>query len=44
MDCPGGGGGGRGGGVTPLCKLYRYVPPQRVRFLRCFGLKTGTIT
>ena len=26
----------RGGGVLP----YRYVPPQRVKFLRRFGLKT----
>ena len=34
---------GRGGGEkgTPLYKTYRYVPPQRVRFLRRFGLKTG---
>ena len=30
----------RGGG-TPLYKPYRYVPPQRVGFLRRFGLKTG---
>ena len=30
----------RGGG-TPLYKLYRYVPPQRVWFLGRFGLKTG---
>ena len=29
------------GGVTPSFKLYRYVPPHRVGFLRCFGLKTG---
>ena len=29
---------GRG---TPLYKPYRYVPPDRVRFLRRFGLKTG---
>ena len=36
----GGGGGGWGGG-TPLYKLYRYVPPQRVWFLSRFGLKTG---
>ena len=35
---PGGGGAGRG---TPLYKPYRYVPPQRARFLRRFGLKTG---
>ena len=30
-------------GGTPLCKLYRYVPPHRDRvgFLRRFGLKTG---
>ena len=35
---PGGGGGGWG---TPLCKLYRYVPPQRVWFLSPFSLKTG---
>ena len=33
---PGGGGGG-----TPLYKVYRYVPPQRVWFLSRFGLKTG---
>ena len=26
---------------TPLYKLYRYVPPHRVAFLRPFGLKTG---
>ena len=32
------GGGGEG---TPLYKPYRYVPPQRVGFLRRFGLKTG---
>ena len=32
-------GGGEGG--TPLYKLYRYVPPQRVWFLSRFGLKTG---
>ena len=30
--------GGRG---NPLHKLYRYVPPHRVGFLRRFGLKTG---
>ena len=29
---------GRG---TPLYKVYRYVPPQRVWFLSRFGLKTG---
>ena len=28
---------------TPLYKLYRYVPPYRVGFLRRFGLKTGLI-
>ena len=28
-------------GGTPLYKLYRYVPPQRVWFLSHFGLKTG---
>ena len=28
-----------GGGGTPLYKPYRYVPPQRVGFLRRFGLK-----
>ena len=27
---------------TPLYKPYRYVPHQRVEFLRRFGLKTGT--
>ena len=31
----------RGGGGTPLYKVYRYVPPQRVWFLSRFGLKTG---
>ena len=31
---PGGGGGG-----TPLYKVYRYVPPQRVWLLSRFGLK-----
>ena len=31
---------GGGGGVSPLYKLYRYVPPQRVWFLSRFGLKT----
>ena len=31
-----------GGGYSPLIfKLYRYVPPHRVGFLRRFGLKTG---
>ena len=32
-----------GGGVLPYItdKLYRYVPPHRVGFLRGFGLKTG---
>ena len=29
---------GRG---TPIYKPYSYVPPHRVGFLRCFGLKTG---
>ena len=28
-------------GGTPLYKLYRYVPPQRVWCLSRFGLKTG---
>ena len=28
------------GDGTPLYKPYGYVPPQRVCFLRCFGLKT----
>ena len=27
--------------VLPLYKPYRYVPPQRVGFLRRFGLKTS---
>ena len=35
------GAGARGEGDTPLYKLYRYVPPQRVWFLSRFGLKTG---
>ena len=30
-----------GGGVTPLCKSYGFVPPQRVWFFRLFGPKTG---
>ena len=30
------------GGGTPLSKLYRYVSPHRVGFLRGFGLKTAT--
>ena len=29
------------GGGTPLYKPYRYMPPHRVGFLSCFGLKTG---
>ena len=32
---------GAGGGLTPLYKLYRYVPPHRVGFLCRFGLKMG---
>ena len=28
-------------GNSPLYKLYRYVPPHPVGFLRRFGLKTG---
>jgi len=35
------GGGGGGGGGTPLRLPYVYVPPQRVGFLRRFGLKAG---
>jgi len=31
----------RGGGGTPLYKVDKYVPPQRVWFLSRFGLKTG---
>ena len=30
-----------GGGGTPLYKVYRYVPPQRVWCLSHFSLKTG---
>ena len=30
-----------GGGGSPLYKVYRYVPPQRVWFLSRFGLNTG---
>ena len=30
-----------GGWSSPLYKLYRYVPPHPVGFLRRFGLKTG---
>ena len=28
-------------GDTPLYKPYRYVQPQRVWFLSCFGLERG---
>ena len=28
-------------GGTPLYKPCRYVPPQRIGFMRRFGLKTG---
>ena len=28
-------------GGTPLHLPYRYVPPQSVRFIRRFGVKTG---
>ena len=34
-------GWGGGGGVLPLNKPNRNVPPHRVGFLSCFGLKTG---
>ena len=34
-------GKGGGGGVTPLYKPYRHVPPQRVWCLRRFSLKTA---
>ena len=30
---------GGGGGGTSFYKTERYVPPHRVGFLRCFGLK-----
>ena len=40
VACVTGRGGGGGVGGTPLYKPFRYVPPQRVRFLRHFGLKT----
>ena len=36
---PGGGGGGGGGGGTPIYELYRYVPGDRVWFLRFSVLK-----
>ena len=32
---------GEVGGVLPLNKPNRNVPPHRVGFLSCFGLKTG---
>ena len=35
----GGGGGGGGGGGTPIYGLYRYVPRDRVCFLRFSVLK-----
>ena len=38
MLAPGGGGG------TPLNKPYRYVPQNRVEFLRRFGLKTDCVS
>jgi len=31
-------------GATPLNKPYKYVPPQRIWFLRLFGLKGGILT
>ena len=34
---------GGGGGGTSLYKPFRYVPPQRVRFLRRFGLESGIV-
>ena len=37
MSCCGGGGGGGGG--TPISGLYRYVPRDRVCFLRFSVLK-----
>ena len=30
-------------GGTSLYKPFRYVPPQRVRFLRRFGLESGIV-
>ena len=36
---PGAGGGRGGGGGTLLYTLYRYVPPDRVGFLRCSVLR-----
>ena len=38
--CYAGRGRGREEGTTLLYKPVRYVPPQRVGFLRRFGLKT----
>ena len=32
-----------GGGGTPLCSPYRYVLPQRVRFMGLSGLKSGMV-
>ena len=34
---------GGGGRATLLYKPYRYVPPQRVGFLRRFGLESGMV-
>ena len=34
------GGGAKGGGGTPLLKPCMYVPPNRVGYLRRFGLNT----
>ena len=36
-----GAGVGGGGATTPVYLPHRYVPPQRVEFLRRFGLKTA---
>ena len=33
--------GGGGGGGTPLYKPYRYVQPQRIRFLSLCSLNSG---
>ena len=35
------GGGGGGGGGTPLYRLYKYVPLNRLGLLLRFGLRTG---
>ena len=36
-------GGGGGGGATPICGPYKYVPPDKLWFVRVSNLKQGII-